>query len=537
MSPTMHLHQLNPHIEGWDQPLNFTEELRDFRLASSYVSSMGRGIGGTNSACICWGQIADSKLRHQKPMEPERLIFWPGGGGMLDSDKQPRKGFQISGTFTSWEPEPMEMEDGGIYSFTFTLGENRWEQFQIWLDGDSKRCLHPGQPKAGRNTKVEGPDPTPEGFTWLIEGRTETVWLGDQNEESRGALADGDVQPAAQSASTAISIREQTAKDGAYELGSADRGVIGSRYKVRLRIAGKYRMVDWERIVGRPEEVGEVREASKWAANLPSSEYFVTSDWNGWGFSPMAIESMEGTKTVYRLDTRLLTAGGEFQIVRNRDMEQILYPPEEMMGQSDEVLGPDDESYGRTWYLDGKAGDNFTIKLERSKEDGLDAKQISWTSTGSTALSAEEQETMKRMRIAAFGSWDHGARLRELVWNGEFYVFYIQLSSDLKESFQLVGDMDWDRIFHPSIADANSGVDYETVGPSFGDGRTRGLNWTLGIEGHEKVGDIFEVNVYVDQVRRQVMKVDWKRVQAPGGDDVLAAISEGLVMKKRRITE
>merc|ERR1712050_614621 len=98
--------------------------------------------------------------------------------------------------------------------------------------------------------------------------------------------------------------------------------------------------------------------------------------------------------------------------------------------------------------------------------------------------------------------------VRELEWNGEFYIFFIQLSSDLRENFQLVVDMDWDRIFHPSVADANSSVDYETMGPSFGDGRTRGLNWTVGIEGHEKVGDIFEVNVYVDQVRRKVIKVD-----------------------------
>ena len=65
----------------------------------------------------------------------------------------------------------MEDEGDGVYGYTVTLGDNCWELFQIWLDGDETQVLHPGQPKAPKGAAVEGPDAVGGASHWLIDGR------------------------------------------------------------------------------------------------------------------------------------------------------------------------------------------------------------------------------------------------------------------------------------------------------------------------------------------------------------------------------
>lgn len=60
-----------------------------------------------------------------------------------------------------WRPQSMESEGPGVFAFTIVLGENRpahfdlpralgrWERFQISLDGDSTRVLHPVYTQVG----------------------------------------------------------------------------------------------------------------------------------------------------------------------------------------------------------------------------------------------------------------------------------------------------------------------------------------------------------------------------------------------------
>jgi len=528
LTPNCHLAQMNPHIDFCDQPASFATEMVEFRLRSSYYGALARGFGGTNSSAIAWGQVEEDKLTPtaRRP-ERERLLFWPGGGGQLESSAQPRKGFHIAGTFTQWEPEPMEMEGTGVYGYDLTLGENRWEQFQVWLDGDPNKCLHPDGPKAARLTKVHGPDPTPEGFTWHIEGRTWSVPSSPEQGRATAALGDGTQAVAAPGAEG-----EQLA-----EVGGVDRGLIGAKYRVRLHIAGKYRMVDWERLSGKPEDKADAAPALQAAQALPPSSYCVSADWNGWGFQEMtSVPQADGSGSAFELEVQLLRPGGEFQIVRNRDWHQVFYPHEELSscGDPKSVGGPDDESDGRTWFLDGKPGDVFRIELRRSNEQGFDVRQVFWEKTGERALSEEQKEAVFRTRYAVFGSWDGGNRLRELKWSGTYYYFYVELGSEVKESFQLVQELDWDKIFHPSVPDASPSTEHEIQGPSFGDGRTRGLNWTLGKEGYEKAGDLFEVKVYqkVMLFQRFITKVEWAKV--PSGKSLKDAEAEGLVLRRTR---
>merc|ERR1711918_241482 len=108
----------------------------------------------------------------------------------------------------------------------------------------------------------------------------------------------------------------------------------------------------------------------------------------------------------FSVDMQLLRPGGEFQICRNRDFEQVLYPLEEASDST--VGGPDDESDGRAWLLNGKVGDRFRIEMTRSRRNGCDEKHISWTCLGNEALTDQQAREAQRACFAVFGSWDDG---------------------------------------------------------------------------------------------------------------------------------
>ncbi|CAE7379616.1 pks26, partial [Symbiodinium pilosum] len=48
IGPTMHLRQSNPYLDITELPLHFVSEVVPFRMASTFMTSFGRGFGGTN---------------------------------------------------------------------------------------------------------------------------------------------------------------------------------------------------------------------------------------------------------------------------------------------------------------------------------------------------------------------------------------------------------------------------------------------------------------------------------------------------------
>jgi len=373
-------------------------------------------------------------------------------------------------------------------------------------------------PKAPKQTAVHGPSASSGGHAWHIEGRTAQL-----------------AEPSYGAASLADAGGDGAAAGGELvDVGTLDRGLIGARYRIRLRVVGKYRLVDWERLTGKPQD-SDLQTALESATALPQSSYLVTGDFNGWGFQEMtAVPSEQSGEARFSLDLQLDRDGGEFQIVRNRDWDQVLYPFEEWAGCQDPsaVGGPDDESYGRTWFLDGRAGDRFRIELQRSRPGGRDEKQVSWTSLGNVPLTEAQLRDVQVPRFAVFGSWDSGQRLRGLRWTGSCHRFFVELGDDARADFQLVLDFDWDLIFHPSVANAHRDTPHTIRGPSPGTGASRGLNWTIGLSGTEAAGEVYEVRVTHEERSRgpAVAAVEWSRVAA-GAAELAAAEAEGLVLR------
>ncbi|CAE8714194.1 unnamed protein product [Polarella glacialis] len=478
-SPNCHLRLANPHIDTCELPLAFPSEVVQHRMPSSFATSMARGYGGTHTCVVTLGEASAANLEPPEAPKRDALVFWPGGAGPVPEGSMPRRGFYIAGTFSQWSPEPMQPEASDVFGYTLTLGENRWEQFQIWLDGDAKLCLFPENHKAPGKTSVLGPASSSRNC-WMLDTRLKDVQKMDQ-------VPTADVQ-------------------------------AGTQFRVRLRIAGKWRMVEWEKL-------GPADEASMSEVQRPAT-YFVSADWNGWGLEPMVHDAIQG---VFTLDAHLIRPGGEFQMVRNRDWEQVMYPMSSLDRQSpdDGVGGPDSESAGRSWHFHGAARDTFRILLRRSTDGPVDRKEVSFSRTGDRPFNEEQLAQLSRARYTAFGTWDGGERLRELRWTGSCHQFYIVLGETGRESFQLLQDFDWNKIVHPSEANAHQGIRYTIQGPGPGDGRSQGLNWTIGMEGYEKAGTAFEVQVYSQA--NLVTNVRWQQVEDVTGSVLRKAAEDGLL--------
>jgi len=253
-----------------------------------------------------------------------------------------------------------------------TLGENRFEQFQILLDADRSRTLHPGQPMASMGSAVLGPDIWSEvdACNWLLDGR-QTLGQTRQVDDVVGQ--------------DTLAV---------CEVDTAFTGVPGDQYRIHLQVSGKWRTVLWEKLavsgsaVRRPVQRGS---------------YYVSGSWSDWSLEEMVLADAE--KGLYALEVCLLRpVDRHFQVVRNMDPAQVLYPSfDGVGGENAPVQGPDIEHSGRCWQLPGKVGDVFRIEFQRRFELGVDIKQLSFQKVGSRTLEEERERKRQDLERRATG--------------------------------------------------------------------------------------------------------------------------------------
>eukprot|EP00927_Polykrikos_kofoidii_P038815 TRINITY_DN33257_c0_g1_i1.p1 TRINITY_DN33257_c0_g1~~TRINITY_DN33257_c0_g1_i1.p1 ORF type:complete len:1086 (+),score=166.97 TRINITY_DN33257_c0_g1_i1:241-3498(+) len=407
-TPSLHLRVANPHIYAFAEPMLLPSEALELPADSVYTGVMSRGFGGSNVYMLAWAELGDERPSVASPVEKNKskqckdqrgdaLRFWPGGGGELLDEQLPAEGYYIVGTWNGWrDPLLMEDEGQGIFGYTVTLGESRWERFQIWLDGDSHRVLHPGRVMSSRNATVLGPesDVPPVASNWMIDGRTELLGFVD-----RGGYADEAHRIKNGTNSDDIISKVPRGSCGTnFELlpvGTADAGLLGDRYRVRLRVAGRWRSVDWQKL---PTSVVDSSLGSAWSVpaltgsqhfgDMGPTRYCIYASWNDW-----AVEDMVYTSTVkgsrYHAEVLLTRADSDFQLLRDGDVGQALYPAchgttvtaADVQRDEVPVLGPDDASSGRCWRLEGTVpGDVVSIELELTVDPTRlhISKQLTW---------------------------------------------------------------------------------------------------------------------------------------------------------------
>mmetsp|Transcript_17101 Transcript_17101/g.54772 ORF Transcript_17101/g.54772 Transcript_17101/m.54772 type:complete len:1163 (-) Transcript_17101:214-3702(-) len=505
VTPNIHLKQVNPHMEP-EAKVAFSTETLEYPLHASYTGAMAHGFGGTNVCTILLGECDPCRLT-KIPEEFNRgyITFWPGGGGELDDEMTPHRAYYIAGSWSGWVPESMQNEGDGSYGFTATLGENRWEDFQILLDGDKHKCLHPQTPMAHKGAAVNGPDHGVRGLNWRITG-------------TAGYLAPVPGLQSIEGGSEASAGPDLKV----VSVGTSDRGEVGDQYRVHLQVAGKYRSVSWEKL------------GSVGPSDVPVGEYYITSSWNGW-----ALEKLSQDGDTWSQEVHLLRDGGEFQIVRNKDWGQVFCSDQPYSESSSSCTGPQDiaTARGYTWYLNGQAGDVYKISFERR----ADEKKISWEKLRSEPLTQEQERMARRPVITVVGSWSGWLLQGELTWDGHdmssrmpwagpntaaTLSFFVEIGPDGEESFQFLQDGDWNKIIHPFRPVEGSANSLCSVLTSPNTGESSRLVWIIGPSDGAQPGQIFKVTV--STAGHRVAQVLW----APAaGDELDEAVNAGAVLK------
>lgn len=335
LPPLLHLRSMNPHCqeEADSRPALFPTEIMEHRARNAISGVMACGWGGTNAYIQVWTESVYGQRRTDEKKRQFNLCYWPGGGGTMDVNLEPVDCYVIIGSWSGWTQfHTMESEGDGKYGFTVTLGDNRWEMFQIMLDGDSTKVLHPKQEKAPKGTAVYGPEEVGLESTWMIDGRASSA-----GESSAIVMTNTQMDP-------------------------PDAALPGTRFRVELREVGRWRYVHWEKLKHSSRHFDVFARES--ARSSIRGTYYVNL---GGEIKEMAADPQDDcihTATVTL--ERQGQPGGSFQILRNADPCQTFYPPERFAAKADtEVLGPDEGYNSGCWHLSGLVGDVFKITFER----------------------------------------------------------------------------------------------------------------------------------------------------------------------------
>eukprot|EP00930_Biecheleria_cincta_P034635 TRINITY_DN23908_c0_g1_i1.p1 TRINITY_DN23908_c0_g1~~TRINITY_DN23908_c0_g1_i1.p1 ORF type:complete len:1914 (+),score=347.51 TRINITY_DN23908_c0_g1_i1:40-5781(+) len=384
VSPLLHLQVISPQVDVSDFSVSFVTNHLDVSEASSFVGVSARGFG-TNVHVVLWGCLDEKK--RPPPAGPEALprsecpTFWPGGGGELE-DSEPVRGYYVAGSWSSWaKPEMMEEESADCFALTVRLGRGRCEEFQIWLDADAEKALHPGAIQSAGGTEVFGPSADCPQHTWRICSpiQAQEHRSGAEDDVLKHSSYADDIAEAA----LAESSEQKPEQDHSVSLQSSPTAKEAlNEYRIRLHVAGKWRLVDWQQVVDGKEMppcwdgVDTLPPLFPVSTRPQSLSYHIMGSWSCWTLEEM---ECDGSGTNFS-EIQLESGYEEFQIALDGDWDRVLYPGCSRAGIRDAnpVHGPDDSGQGRNWLIEGKPGDRFRVELVHKCLFGKQVYEISW---------------------------------------------------------------------------------------------------------------------------------------------------------------
>eukprot|EP00811_Abedinium_folium_P014265 NODE_2327_length_2235_cov_10.299810.p1 GENE.NODE_2327_length_2235_cov_10.299810~~NODE_2327_length_2235_cov_10.299810.p1 ORF type:complete len:660 (-),score=172.84 NODE_2327_length_2235_cov_10.299810:255-2234(-) len=426
ITPMLHLRYINPHIDIGicSRPAALLTEVVPFLMDSTYVGIQAQSIGGTNVHVLVWGQDRSDEREHNFG-ELRSINYWPGQSlDELAPELMPVTGYYISGTFSSWQPRLMVSEADKTHSFVLTLGENRWEAFQVWIDGDPYRALYPEVSPGGRWRRVKGPEPTLRAHSWCIDGRSNST--------------------------------EYPAEK------------IGKQYKVTLHVNGNWQSVDWLRL----DDAGL-------KAPEPST-FQVAGIWTDWELEEMKPDNAKPGCHNYLLRV----VRGEpprFMIIRNRDWLQAIHE----CGTGYAIGG--DMGQEHHFELEqgvGEPGDIFNITVYHQTDDnGPTMLSVTWTPVqpddGLVSLLPMTPAITLRTVFFMVGTWDNYRSPWPMRCDEGFLEFWLELGPALKISFFILcNDGDW--ALNPSVDDASPHEPHELNAAAYMP-HVAGNLWTIGL--------------------------------------------------------
>jgi len=464
------------------------------------VSSFGRS--GSNCHQVILGE---------KPTPPQQPQFrsvqwWPGSKRAQKEAWRVLRGYYLVGTMTAWtDGLRMEEESEGVYGYTLTMGDNNWEKFQIWIDEDPDKVLHPKNPNDISESIIEGPSSdVSQVLCWKISGAKEEVRF--VNEVQFQALEESGVSVQGPECLVAFggsyvppNTEDDIMKMPVVNLNAGLEGQPGDKYRIRLYIQGAYKRIEWTKAKG-------VDAVAPIGRRLFQHKFSVIGDHSHWLFEDME----EVKKGAYSIKVQILKSPSNFQIYRDRDFDQGFYPDE-----AGEILGPDDCGQGFHWKLEGEAGDIFEITFERMVRRKEDKKSIRWEHVANEPIDFEERAKDHNYYIA--GSWndfkDCKVMKKEVDENNVVsYKQEIIIGKSGTEAVQILLNRNWLAAVHPDRDHATQNDGHKIVGPDDGGA---GKYWAIGADPEDDLTAGDHVIVHLEMKGGLPKRLWWEKYDSP----------------------
>mmetsp|Transcript_21779 Transcript_21779/g.44630 ORF Transcript_21779/g.44630 Transcript_21779/m.44630 type:complete len:810 (+) Transcript_21779:2-2431(+) len=460
----IHLAELNPHLDTDGFPAVFESEHVDSDLNSNYAGVSSFGFSGTNARADVWSQCKggphkmgklnegaismetldqihticpitlgpieyltgeavtssfSSKKKYKADVLREEWAPYDISSVAYEGEYRYRReppldeteedlvktsAIYICGSWSGYtRQEAMVRQGGGWYTATVEVGETRCEFFSLCINEESKyQAIYPSVTNAAQHIWIEGPDEKANGRKWMIDGRDEEV-------------------PA------------------------------GTRYEISFRWHPERCEISWD-------PCGDQKLTDPRAPF--EHNYFLTGTF-GTGY--VAMGCIAGQPGLWEGRFRMsLTGEDEFQIARDKDPLQMIYPAVNRTARAGvPARGPDCFGEGKRWLVRGLLNDIVTVKLHI-----VDAElSVTVCSEAKGSMTWEGAMGWDRHDYAVVGSWtdwDPVAMTMDAEEPGLFRAFgKVRGSPDewgpFAESFQIIIDEDRNFSYHPEADGAGSG--------------------------------------------------------------------------------
>lgn len=511
--PQIHLNQLldvsdadieSESSEDGKARLLFITEAIETRSFTSLFSVSSFGATGSSCHQLLMGEKLEKR---RKPVPNRQLHWWPTGE--FKKAFAVFRGYYIVGTMTAWqEGLRMEEEAPGIFGYTLVMGENNWERFQIWVDEDPSKALHPQSEDDTRESTVVGPEKAPQSLCWRISGKPQTVRL--INEQQHAEL---DLNPnPGDSVMYCVAfagdyVPEDLDKNATLDqmpthaLNAGMEGKPGDKYRIRLHVRGKFMRLEWFKAKG-------VDAVPTLGQKKFEHKYHIIGDHNYWLFKEMQSKQ----KGLYTAEVQLLRTKSNFQIYRDADFDQGFYPADDEAAtgctESDKVAGPNGLGHGRNFTIEGNVGDIYEVEFTRSVRKEQDKRAMSYKFIRHETVDFEERAKTHKYHIV--GSWSDFRETRELKLDKDTGTWWqeVTIGKSGTETFQILLHSNWLAAVHPNNNDATMSDDHELEGPDDGGS---GKYWAIGIDPNDEVCPGDHVLVFMEMDKGLPSRVHWKR--------------------------
>lgn len=359
------------------------------------------------------------------------------------------------------------LSPSGSWTFEVVLGENRWESFYLIQDNDPDKRIYPAQAKAGKEAVPVGPLSTGPRHDWLLDCRAR------------------------------VNVPEEQV------------GLPGDKYLVTFRWQ-KLKEIAWEKLEG---ERGEPKP----------SLYYLAGSWTDWECVELQVDNTglrRRKQGWFSLEVEMTSLGIEFQVVRNKDFSQSIYPeaPPKSTGvtitQNSTICGPDDGESGR-WRIEDSLGSVYKISFFRDPQDcEPSAMRIDWKKVGEREV--KEVETAYYLNSQSNDWLSRRATKLSCEANGSFSSVYVgevtvqEMALDPKKPnskqplmpFNILMHRMASRCIHPDKDQCTQVCDHNTLV----DENREKHSWCIGLNAADKaeIGDIFIVRLQVADERYSV---------------------------------